>query len=106
MLRSKGKYASATNNRRLVWKQIVWPLILETNSAAFSLEQFQEKRNQVIKEQECSISDASRGLVSLVRRGILRREEKIYSVHYRLIPYMRMNAECDYATAINESRMK
>ncbi len=106
MLRSKGKYASATNNRRLVWKQIVWPLILETNSAAFSLEQFQEKRNQVIKAQECSISDASRGLVSLVRRGILRREEKIYSVHYRLIPYMRMNAECDYATAINESRMK
>jgi len=30
----------------------------------------------------------------------------MYSIHYRLIAYMRLKAGCDYATAINESRMK
>ena len=43
MLSEKGKYASATENRRFVWAEIVWPLILETNDVAFSLKQFQKK---------------------------------------------------------------
>ncbi len=29
MLSEKGKYAAATQNRRVVWENIVWPLILE-----------------------------------------------------------------------------
>ena len=41
MLSEKGKYASATENRRFVWAEIVWPLILEINDVAFSLKQYQ-----------------------------------------------------------------
>src|SRR5215475_3475962 len=29
--KKKGKHAYATENRRLVWKYIVWPLILQVN---------------------------------------------------------------------------
>lgn len=101
MLSEKGKYASATENRRWVWSEIIWPLILQANDVAFSLKQFQEKREKVCNEKNISINIPSRGLVSLMRKEIIRKEGKIYSIHYRLIPYMRLKATCDYATAIH-----
>jgi hypothetical protein len=106
MLSEKGKYASATENRRFVWSEIIWPLILEINDVAFSLKQFQQKREKVCKEKNVSITIPSRGLVSLVQKGILRKEKNIYSIHFRLIPYMRLRAICDYATIIREVRLK
>lgn len=106
MLSEKGKYASATENRRFVWSEIIWPLILEINDVAFSLKQFQEKREKVCKEKNVTITIPSRGLVSLIRKEILRKEGGIYSIHFRLIPYMRLKATCDYATAIHEVRLK
>jgi len=106
MLSEKGKYASATENRRFVWAEIVWPLILEINDVVFSLKQFQNKREQVCREKNISISIPSRGLVSLMQKGILRKEGNIYSIHFKLIPYMRLRAECNYATAIHEVRIK
>lgn len=106
MLSEKGKYASATQNRRFVWTEIVWPLILELNDVAFTLKQYQGKRDQVCKERKIGVTVTSRGLVSLMQKGILLKEDKIYSIHYRLIPYMRLKAKCDYATAIHEARVK
>ncbi len=106
MLSEKGKYASATENRRFVWDEVVWPLILEMNDVAFSLKQFQNKREQVCREKNISISIPSRGLVSLMKKGILLKEGDIYSIHFKLIPYMRLRAECNYATAIHEVRIK
>ena len=106
MLSEKGKYAAATQNRRVVWEKIVWPLILEIDDVAFSVKQYQKKRDQIYQKHNLKISDISRGLASLLQKGILLKENNIYSIHYRLIAYMRMKADCDYATAINESRMK
>ena len=106
MLSEKGKYASATENRRSVWAEIVWPLILDLNDVAFSLKQYQKKRDQVCEKNNVSIAITSRGLVSLMQKGILLKEEEIYSIHFRLIPYMRLKANCDYATAIHEVRIK
>lgn len=106
MLSEKGKYASATQNRRFVWKKIVWPLILELNDVAFTLKQYQKKRDEVCKNDSSLTSATSRGLVSLVQKGILFKEKDLYSIHFRLIPYMRLKADCDYATALHEVRMK
>jgi len=106
MLSEKGKYASATENRRFVWAEVVWPLILEINDVAFTLKQFQNKREQVCKEKNVTISIPSRGLVSLMKKGIILKEGDIYSIHFKLIPYMRLRAECNYATAIHEVRIK
>ena len=106
MLSEKGKYATATENRRFVWAEIVWPLILEINNVAFSLKEYQKKRDQICKEKNVAITVTSRGLVSLMQKGILLKEGDIYSIHFRLIPYMRLRADCDYATAIHEVRIK
>lgn len=106
MLSDKGKYASGTQNRRFVWAEIVWPLILELNSVAFTLQQYQKKRNDVCQGSGLPFTVASRGLASLLQKNILYKENDLYSIHYRLIPYMRLKAECDYATAIREVRIK
>jgi hypothetical protein len=106
MLSEKGKHASATENRRFVWAEIIWPLILEINDTTFSLKQFQGKREKVCKEKNTTITIASRGLVSLMLKGIILKEKNLYSIHYKLIPYMRLKAKCDYATAIHEVRIK
>jgi len=106
MLSEKGKYASATENRRFVWAEIVWPLILELNQVAFTLKQYQKKRDEVCKSKKVDVTTTSRGLVSLMQKEILLKEDDLYSIHYRLIPYMRLKANCDYATAIHEVRIK
>ena len=106
MLREKGKYAAATQNRRVVWEKIVWPLILEIDDVEFSVKQYQKKRDQICQKNNLKISDVSRGLASLLQKGMLLKEDNMYSIHYRLIAYMRVKADCDYPTAINESRMK
>ena len=106
MLRQKGKYATATDNRRFVWSEIVWPLILEINDVAFTLEQYQKKRDDVCKKKNVSITMVSRGLASLLQKGILLKENNLYSIHYRLIAYMRLKAECDYATTIHEIKIR
>ena len=102
MLSEKGKYASATQNRRFVWKEIVWPLILEVNDVSFTLKQYQKKRDQICKKFNISVTSLSRGLVSLLQKELLIKENDLYSIHYRLIPYLRLKADCDYGTAIHE----
>jgi predicted transcriptional regulator len=106
MLREKGKYATSTQNRRIVWHKIIWPLILELDDVVFSLKQYQKKRDEICNKDNLKISEMSRGLVSLLQKGIIIKESDMYSIHYRLIPYMRVKAECDYSTAMNEVRMK
>ena len=72
----KGKYASATENRRFVWKEIVWPLIIEVNDAEFTSLQYQKKRDDIsVKIWEFQINALSRGLASLIsKRTPLQRK--------------------------------
>ena len=106
MLQEKGKYASATQNRRLVWEKVMWPLILELNDVSFTLEQYKKKRDNVCKELNIPSSRVAGGFVSLLLKGILYKEKGLYSIHYRLIPYMRLKASCDYSTAVREASTK
>ena len=105
MLSEKGKYAASTQNRRTVWEKVVWPLILEIDDITFSVKQYQKKRDDVCHKNNFTISEMSRGLASLLQKGVIIKEDNMYSIHYRLIAYMRLKADCDYPTAINESRM-
>ncbi|NWJ68605.1 hypothetical protein HX834_04570 [Marine Group I thaumarchaeote] len=105
MLSEKGKYAASTQNRRTVWEKVVWPLILEIDDLTFSVKQYQKKRDEVCHKNNFKILELSRGLASLLQKGVIIKEDNMYSIHYRLIAYMRLKADCDYATAINESRM-
>ena len=105
-MEEKGKYASATQNRRLVWEKVMWPLILELNSVSFTMNEYKKKRNEVCKELNIPPSRIAGGFVSLLLKGMLYKEKDLYSIHYRLIPYMRLKADCDYATAIRETSVK
>ncbi len=106
MLREKGKYASATENRRFVWEKVMWPLILELNNISFTISQYKKKRDAICKEFVIPSSKIAGGFVSLLLKGILYKENDLYSIHYRLIPYMRLKADCDYATAVRETNTK
>ncbi|HSB56466.1 MAG TPA: hypothetical protein VLD38_01460 [Nitrosopumilaceae archaeon] len=106
MLEEKGKYASATQNRRLVWEKVMWPLILELNAVSFTMKEYKKKRDDVCKEMNIPPSRIAGGFVSLLLKGMLYKEKDLYSIHYRLIPYMRLKADCDYATAIRETSVK
>ena len=106
MLREKGKYASATENRRFVWEKVMWPLILELNSTSFTISQYKKNRDAICKDFGIPSSKIAGGFVSLLLKGILYKENDLYSIHYRLIPYMRLKANCDYATAVRETNTK
>jgi hypothetical protein len=98
----KGKYATSTENRRLVWEYIVWPLILKINRNYFTLGEYHTIRNKVSLEKNIPTSKVSGGLVSLLLKGILTQDKKYYSIHYKLIPYMRIKSHLDYGTVLRE----
>ena len=108
--RRKGKYASSTENRRLLWECIVWPLILQVNRECFTLEQYRTKRDKF-----CSIHTnispfrLSGGFTSLIDRAVLikkSRTSNIYSIHYRLVPYMRKGLNLEYGLAVKKTYAK
>ena len=104
--RKKGKHASSTENRRLVWEFVIWPLILEVNRNYFTLQEYHIKRDCVCENKEILPSKVAGGFVSLLVKGILVREKNIYSIHYKLIPYMRKRVHLDYETVLKEIRSK
>jgi hypothetical protein len=46
------------------------------------------------------------GFVSLLVKGIIVRSKNMYSIHYRLIPYMRKKAELEYGLVTRETYTK
>jgi len=104
MLRTKGKYASSTENRRLVWENIVWPLILEKNRPYFSIEEYHALRDNFCNSSEINQSKVAGGFVSLIVKGLLIKDKnkEVYSVHYRIIPYMRKKIKLEYGQAVRE----
>ena len=102
----KGKHASSTENRRMVWEKIIWPLILDVNRSYFSLKEYHIKRDQFCQMYNIRPSKVAGGVVSLLIKGILITEKNFYSLHYRLIPYMRKRVNLDYGLVIREINTK
>ncbi len=94
--RSKGKHASSTENRRMVWEHVVWPLVLEVNRSYFTLKEYHAMRDAFCKESGIAPSKVAGGVVSLLIKYIITRDKNVYSIHYRLIPYMRKKAPLEY----------
>jgi len=102
----KGKHASSTQNRRMVWENIIWPLVLDVNRSYFTLKEYHFRRDKFCKNRKIQSSKVAGGFVSLLVKGILVRQKSIYSIHYRLIPYMRKKANLGYGQAIREASTK
>ena len=100
--RGKGKYASSTENRRLVWNQIVWPLVLELNKSWFSIDEYHKRRDEYCRDDTELRNKVSGGFVSLIVKGLLLKDKdsEVYSIHWKLVPYMRKRLWLDYGEAI------
>ena len=105
-VKGKGKHASSTENRRMVWEKIIWPLILDVNRSYFILKEYHVKRDQFCQMFKIRPSKVAGGVVSLLVKGILIREKNIYSIHYRLIPYMRKRVYLEYGQVLREINTK
>jgi hypothetical protein len=99
--KEKGKHASSTESRRLIWEQVVWPLVLEKNRQFFTLREYRIKSNEFSKTHSIQLPTPRRsgGLISLMNKGILKRDKGLYSIHYKLVPYLRKKANLDYGAA-------
>jgi hypothetical protein len=99
--KEKGKHASSTESRRLIWEQVVWPLVLEKNRQYFTLREYRIKSNEFSRTHNIQLPTPRRsgGLISLMNKGILKRDKGLYSIHYKLVPYLRKKANLDYGTA-------
>jgi hypothetical protein len=102
----KGKYATSTENRRLMWEYIIWPLVLEINRNYFTPAEYHKKRDAVSTAKNIPITKMAGGLVSLLVKGIITQDKNYYSIHYKLIPYMRKRVQLDYETVLKEIRSK
>ncbi|HET6589865.1 MAG: hypothetical protein AB7V56_07870 [Candidatus Nitrosocosmicus sp.] len=103
---SKGKYATSTENRRMMWEFIIWPLVLHLNRSYFTAREYHKMRNHISNEKNIPISRMAGGIVSLKVKGIIQQDKDYYSIHYKLIPYMRKNMHLDYETVLREIRSK
>ena len=102
VIKTKGKHASSTENRRMVWENVVWPLVLEINRSYFTLKEYHDKRDSFCRKRDVSPSKVAGGFVSLLVKGIIVRDKNIYSIHYRLIPYMRKKVDLEYGLVTKE----
>src|SRR5437773_433293 len=104
--RRKGKHASSTENRRMVWENVVWPLVLDIKRSYFTLKEYHAKRDAFCKESGIAPSKVAGGFVSLLIKNIITRDKNVYSIHYRLIPYMRKKVLLEYGLVTREVNTK
>ena len=102
----KGRYAYSTDLRRLVWEDIIWPLITDLDNSNFSLKDYRVKRDEVCMKRKISPKQISGGFMSLVNKGIILHQDKMYSISYKLIPYMKKGIDIDYGTVVKEVTIK
>ncbi len=86
----------------MVWENVVWPLVLEMNRSYFTLKEYHAKRDTFCTKSRVLPSKVAGGFVSLLVKGIIVRDKNIYSIHYRLIPYMRKKADLEYGLVTRE----
>jgi predicted RNA binding protein YcfA (HicA-like mRNA interferase family) len=74
-VKGKGRHASSTENRRMVWEKIIWPLVLDVNRSYFSLKEYHVKRDQFCQTYKIRPSKVAGGVVSLL---VDRRKKHLF----------------------------
>ena len=101
-LREKGKGAFSTENRRLTWDLVVWPMLLQLNRPYFTLNEFRIKRNEICIKYGIRCSNLRGGLVSLTYRGLLIKNQDIYLINFSLSLYLKKKINLDYDKAFRK----
>jgi hypothetical protein len=103
ILRSKGKGAFSTENRRLTWDLVVWPMLLQLNRPYFTLNEFRVKRNEICIRHGIKCSNIRGGLVSLTHRGFLIKKQDIYLINFSLSLYLKNKVNLAYDKAFRKN---
>jgi len=98
-LKVKGKIASLTENRRLSWEMIVWPLIFELDRPFFTVREYQAKRDYVSGRCGIQNSRIRSGFVSLIYRGFVTKGAVGYSLNWGLKKYIHRGSILGYELA-------
>ena len=101
-LRSKGKGAFSTENRRLTWDLVVWPMLLQLNRPYFTLNEFRIKRNEICIKHGIKCSNIRGGLVSLTYKGFLIKNQDIYLINFSFSLYLKNKVNLDYDKAFRK----
>ena len=101
-LRSKGKGAFSTENRRLTWDLVVWPMLLQLNRPYFTLNEFRIKRNEICIKHGIKCSNIRGGLVSLTYKGFLIKNQDIYLINFSLSLYLKNKVNLAYDKAFRK----
>ncbi len=81
----------------------MWPLILQCNIQYFTIHEYRRKIDEFGKIYNIQgAPKLSGGLISLMNRGMLVKNNGLYSIHYRLVPYMRKKVKLEYGLAFRE----
>ena len=100
--KEKGKYAYSTENRIFVWKNIIWPLLLEVNRRWFTLKEYRTKRDEVSDTNHIPKEKIGKGLISLIFKGLVVKENENYSIDDNLLPYFEKKNILEYSVAMRE----
>jgi hypothetical protein len=103
--KEKGKYASNTENRIFVWKNIVWPLILEVNRPWFTIKEYRTKRDKVSCTNHIPKEKIGKGLISLIFKGLVVKENENYSIDDNLTAYFKKGIILEYINAVRVTCM-
>ncbi len=107
IIKEKGKHASSTEKRRIVWEYVVWPLILQINRQYFTLQEYRTMRDEFSRIYGIRPPlRPSGGLIQLVDKGVLLKNKDIYTIDYRLASYIRRKAKLEYGFAVKETYAK
>ncbi len=101
-LRDKGKGAFSTENRRLTWDLVIWPMLLQLNRPYFTLNEFKIKRNEICIKYGIRCSNLRGGLVSLTYRGLLIKNQDIYLINFSLSLCLKKKVNLDYGKAFRK----
>jgi hypothetical protein len=100
--RRKGKGAFSTENRRLTWNLVVWPMLLKLNRPYFTLNEFRIKRNEICIKHGIKCSNIRGGLVSLTYKGFLIKNQDIYLINFSLSFYLKNKVNLNYDKAFRK----
>jgi hypothetical protein len=98
----KGKGAFSTENRRVTWDFVIWPMLLYLNRPYFTLEEFRIKRTEICRKYRINGSNIRGGLVSLTYRGFLINNHHTYSINFKLLLYLSKKVNLDYSKAFRK----
>ena len=101
----KGRCAYSTENRIFVWKNIVWPLLLEVNRPWFTQKEYRIKRDRESGLKHISKEKIGKGLISLIFKGLVVKEKGNYSIDDNLLPYFKKRIILEYSIAVRETNI-